>query len=159
MEDNDEIFAGEVLRKRATFLRRAASGKAESRKTTARESHRARFRKTTVLSSAESGDLLHSWALEGEVVAVGVGDGEAAHLVLSRYGLLQNVGAEGKELVEGCVHVGAAEEERGVGVRGEAGRVGRGRALAFVISSVKHDVVAASAQQCTNGSSRLGGCG
>src|SRR5690242_1252359 len=118
MEDKDEIFAGKVFRERATFLRRAASGKAESRKQKAeskkqkaerppRESHSARFRKATVLSSAESGDLLHNRALEGEVVAVGVGDGEAAHVVLSRCGFLQNVDAEGKKLVESGVHVGA----------------------------------------------------
>jgi|SRR5690242_19894530 len=137
MEDKDEIFAGKVFRERATFLRRAASGKAESKKQKAerppRESHSARFRKATVLSSAESGDLLHNRALEGEVV-------------LSRCGFLQNVDAEGKKLVESAVHVGAAEEERGVRMRGETDSVGGGRALAFVVGSVEHEGVAAAAQ-------------
>src|SRR5690349_14846768 len=150
MEDKDEIFAGKVFRERATFLRRAASGKAESKKQKAerppRESHSARFRKATVLSSAESGDLLHNRALEGEVVAVGVGDGEAAHVVLSRCGFLQNVDAEGKKLVESAVHIGAAEEERGVRMRGETDSVGGGRALAFVVGGVEHEGVAAAAQ-------------
>jgi len=84
--------------------------------------------------------------LEGEVVAVGVGDGEAAHVVASDHGLLQNGHAEGKKLVEGGVHVGAAEEERGVGVCSDAGGIGSGRAFTFVISGVEHDPGVAAAQ-------------
>lgn len=84
--------------------------------------------------------------MKGEVVAVGVGEGEAAHVVLGGYGLFEDSNGAGKELVEGGVHVGAAEEERGVGVGGEAGCVGRGRAFAFVVSGVEHDGGAAAAQ-------------
>ena len=65
------------------------------------------------------------WALEGEVVAVGVGDGEAAHVVARNKGLFQNIDAEGKKKSVGGVHVGAAEIERSIAVRGEAGGIGR----------------------------------
>ena len=68
-------------------------------------------------NSACSISLCSNWALEGEVVAVGVGDGEAEHVVDGSAGLLQHGDVEGKKLVEGGVHVGAAEEERGVGRR------------------------------------------
>lgn len=79
--------------------------------------------------------------LKREVVAVGVGDREPAHVVHGGVGLLQNVDTERKKLIEGGVRVGAAEEERGVVVHGKARGVRRGRALAFVISVLSMMVI------------------
>lgn len=46
------------------------------------------------------------WTLEAEVVVVGVGDGEALHVVDGNHGLLQHGNAEGKKMMEGRVHIG-----------------------------------------------------
>lgn len=51
-----------------------------------------------------------------------------------------------EKLVEGGVHIRAAKEERDVVVRGKACRIGQVRALAFVISRVEHERVAAPTQ-------------
>src|SRR5436305_15291680 len=84
--------------------------------------------------------------LEGEVVAVGVGDGEAAHVVARDHGLLQNGHAEGKKLVVGGVYVGAAEEERGDGVCSGSAGIGSRSAFTLVLSSVEPDLGVAAAQ-------------
>ena len=95
---------------------------------------------------AECVSLRLHWAVEGEVKAIGVGDGEALHVIGGNKRLLQHGDAEGKKFVEGGVRIGAAEVERGVAMRGDAGGVRRGRALAFVIRGVEHKSDAFAAQ-------------
>jgi hypothetical protein len=85
-------------------------------------------------------------AVDGDVVAVGIGDGEAGHAVLGYEGLFEDFGAVGDEVVEGGVHIGAVEVETDVAVGGDAGRIGGGRAAAFVVGSVEHDGAAVSAK-------------